>query len=123
MANGQSAPSGLAIRSAVYIALLFIVHIAVGPFKAHAANVAEGARLAQDLCSRCHVTTGEARLGWTNAPSFTAIANKPATTTASLQAFIQKPHMRMSNLARSRAEAADLTAYILTLRQKSPEPR
>jgi hypothetical protein len=65
------------------------------------------------------VVTPDGPAGWTNAPSFAAIANKPTATSASLQAIIQKPHMKMSSLAqRNPSEAADLAAYILTLKKK-----
>ena len=85
---------------------------------AKAADVSEGRTLAQTVCSKCHevVTKGA---GWTNAPSFAAIANKPTSTTASLEYIIQTPHPKMlSSAARSAREAADLAAYILSLRQK-----
>jgi cytochrome c len=95
-----------------------VVRVLAGPPGAHAENVTEGSRLAQNLCSRCHVVTPDGPAGWTNAPSFAAVANKPTTTSASLQAIIQKPHMKMLGLARNPSEAADLAAYILTLKQK-----
>jgi cytochrome c len=109
------APRGLALRIVFYAAVIWVL---AGPFVSHAANVAEGGRLAQTFCSQCHVVTRGGQAGWTDAPSFVAIANKPTTTSASLQAFIQKPHMNMLNLARNPSEAADLAAYILILRQK-----
>ena len=107
------------LRIALYGLIVAVVRVLAGPSGAHAENVAEGGRLAQSLCSRCHVVTPDGPAGWTNAPSFAAIANKPTATSASLQAIIQKPHMKMSSLAqRNPSEAADLAAYILTLKQK-----
>ena len=85
---------------------------------AHAASVAHGQKLAQSYCDECHVIVRNGPAGWTSAPSFAAIADKPTTTAASLRAFIEKPHMNMLNLARSPSEAADLAAFILSLRQK-----
>ena len=101
-----------------YLAVLAVTGILACPSGARAANVAEGNRLAERLCSQCHVTTRDGPAGWTDAPSFATIADKPTTTSASLQAFIQKPHMDMFNLARNPAEAADLAAFILSLKQK-----
>ena len=106
------------LRVALYGLVIAVVRVIAGLSGAHAENVTEGSRLAQNLCSRCHVVTPDGPAGWTNAPSFAAIANKPTTTFASLQAIIQKPHMKMVGLARSPSEAADLAAYILTLKQK-----
>ena len=85
---------------------------------AYAADVARGRRLAQILCSQCHFVTTN-RAGWFNAPSFVAIANAPATTSTSLETVIETPHPKMvARAARSPSEAADLTAYILSLKQK-----
>jgi mono/diheme cytochrome c family protein len=85
---------------------------------AHAADVAKGRSLAQNVCSQCHGITAH-QAGWTNAPSFAEIASKPTTTPASLEAVIARPHPKMSPSAqRTPSEAADLAAYILSLRRK-----
>ena len=81
------------------------------------------AEAAQRYCDECHVIERNGPAGWTSAPSFAAIADKPTTTAASLRAFIQKPHMDMLNLARSPPEAADLAAYILSLRKNTAARR
>jgi mono/diheme cytochrome c family protein len=108
----------VAPRIALYGFVAIVLPVVAGSV-AHAADVAEGHKLAQTVCSRCHVVTGKKGAGWTNAPSFAEIANRPTTTTASLEAIIQTPHPKMlSRAARSPADAADLAAYILTLRQK-----
>jgi hypothetical protein len=69
------------------------------------------------LCSQCHfVTTNQT--GWFDAPSFVAIANKPATTSTSLEVIIESPHPKMApRAARRPSDAADLSAYILSLKQ------
>jgi mono/diheme cytochrome c family protein len=85
---------------------------------AHAADVAKGHKLAESVCSKCHGVTTHKK-GWTNAPSFAEIANSPTTTSESLEATIETPHPKMSgSAARGPSEAADLTAYILSLRRK-----
>lgn len=104
-----------AARSAFSAAVL--IGLAVSPSPAHAASVAQGQKLAQQLCSQCHVVTHSGKSGWTNAPRFDAIAADPKNTAASLQAFIEKPHMKMLNLQRKPSEAADLAAYILSLQR------
>ena len=91
--------------------------LVAGPF-AHAADVARGRSLAQVLCSPCHFVTTD-RAGWFNAPSF--VANDPATTSTSLEVMIETPHPKMAaQAARSPSDAADLAAYILSLRQNKP---
>jgi mono/diheme cytochrome c family protein len=104
---------GIAFRGFVGALVPFVA----GPF-AHAADVARGHSLAQILCSQCHfITTNQA--GWFNAPSFVAIANDPATTSTSLEVMIETPHPKgTARAARSPSEAADLAAYILSLKQK-----
>jgi len=93
-----------------------LVPLVGGPF-AHAADVARGRSLAQIFCSQCHfITTNQA--GWFNAPSFVAIANDPSTTSTWLEVMIEAPHPKMTaQAARSPSDAADLAAYILSLKQ------
>ena len=102
----------------VRLIALFGLVIAVAPV-AHAADVAKGHKLAESVCSRCHGGVTTHKKGWTNAPSFAEIANSPTTTSESLEAIIEAPHSKMSgSAARSPSEAADLAAYILSLRRK-----
>jgi hypothetical protein len=63
------------------------------------------------------VTPSGAR-GWTDAPAFEAIANRPGTTVATLSAIIQKPHMKMLNTERPKGEADAIAAYIISLHQR-----
>ena len=106
-----------ALRIIPVCGLVVLAPFVAGPF-AYAADVARGRRLAQILCSQCHFITTNS-VGWFNAPSFVAIANDPATTSTSLETVIETPHPKlMGRAARSPSEAADLTAYILSLKQK-----
>jgi len=50
------------------------------------------------------------------APPFATIARKPDFDAARLTFFLLDPHPKMPDMALSRAEAADLAAYIATLR-------
>lgn len=81
-------------------------------------NAATGHHLATTLCARCHVIARTGAGGWTNAPSFPAIADRPGATAQWLQATIEQPHIHMMYGGRSPTEAADLAAYILSLRQQ-----
>ncbi len=54
--------------------------------------------------------------GWTDAPPFEEIANRPGTSIATLSAIIGKPHMNMLHTGRPPNEAHAIAAYIMTLR-------
>jgi mono/diheme cytochrome c family protein len=104
---------------ALAVAVMLPAAILAGPAVAQAprGDVAEGQRLAEQLCARCHVMPPNQGSGWTDAPSFAAIANKPTTTAQSLRDIIEQPHVHMSGTGLGPAQSADLAAYILSLRQ------
>jgi hypothetical protein len=58
--------------------------------------VAKGRGLAVRLYARCHAIAPNRPNGWTDAPSFASIANRPGMTRTWLVDFIPKPHMHMS---------------------------
>jgi len=47
-------------------------------------------------------------------PPFSAIAKTPGFDAAHLALFLLKPHPQLRSMTLSRAEAADLAAYIVT---------
>ena len=79
-------------------------------------EVAMGLDIAQRLCSECHVVISSNKGGWTDAPAFEVIANRPTATATALSRFIQQPHMHMLNSARPPREADAISAYIMSLR-------
>ena len=83
---------------------------------AMADDAAHGAQLAQLWCANCHVIPGPSS-GATlqGPPSFRAIA-QGGKTPDQLKAFLEQPHGSMPQLSLSRAEIADLLAYIASLR-------
>jgi mono/diheme cytochrome c family protein len=81
-------------------------------------TVAEGKQLAQQYCVTCHVITPTGNGGWTDAPRFDAIANRPDVSAAQISAFLGKPHMNMLNDQRPKAEADAIATYILSLRKR-----
>jgi len=81
-------------------------------------TAASGKALAEQYCVSCHVIVPSNQAGWTDAPPFAAIANRPGATAASLSAIIQKPHMNMLNDKRPKPEADALAAYIISLRKR-----
>jgi mono/diheme cytochrome c family protein len=109
-------------RKTYLIALLSAAALAWPAHRAsaqEAGNVAAGHRLARTWCVTCHVveptqTTGAS----TGAPSFAAVARMSSTTPRSLRAFLQTPHGRMPDLHLSNTETSNISAYILSLRQR-----
>jgi mono/diheme cytochrome c family protein len=81
-------------------------------------NAAAGLKLAEQYCVRCHQIAPTSRRGWTDAPAFEAIANRPGTSAEMLSATIQKPHMKMLNTQRPVDEANDIAVYIMSLRKR-----
>jgi mono/diheme cytochrome c family protein len=75
-----------------------------------------GERLARRWCSPCHVVASDQRGPTGEAPPFATIAAKPDFDAARLAFFLLEPHPKMPNMQLSRTEAADLAAYIATLK-------
>jgi mono/diheme cytochrome c family protein len=79
---------------------------------------AAGRRLAEDVCSACHVIApGHASTTDVEAPAFPDLANTPRVTALSLRAFLQTPHERMPDLHLDRDETDNVIAYILSLEE------
>jgi mono/diheme cytochrome c family protein len=72
-------------------------------------------RLARRWCSSCHVVAANQRQATGEAPPFATIASKPDFDAAKIALFLLDPHPKRPDMGLSRAEEADLTAYISTL--------
>ena len=84
---------------------------------AFAADPQNGERLARRWCEACHVvSSGQHRPATDQAPPFAAIARLPDFDAAKMALFLLNPHPKMPDMSLSRTEAADLAAYIATLR-------
>lgn len=80
-------------------------------------DTARGYAFAGHACASCHgIEPGEAGSPQPGAPSFQAVANTPGVTTISLNAWLQSSHPTMPNLIIERDDAANVIAYILSLR-------
>ena len=80
------------------------------------ADATAGERLARQWCATCHVIDG---IGPKSAvpqgpPPFRAVAHR--LDRAQLRSFLSHPHGAMPDLALTRAEIADLIAYIESLK-------
>lgn len=91
---------------------------APGLAAAETTAVKNGRKLAEQMCANCHAISPSTAAGWTDAPSFESIANRPDATELKLSLGIQKPHIHMLYDQRPENEANVLAAYIMSLRGK-----
>ena len=81
-----------------------------------AADANNGARLANQWCSSCHVVAANQQGTTGEAPPFATVARKSDFDAGKLAFFLLHPHPKMPDMGLSRIEAADLAAYIATLK-------
>jgi mono/diheme cytochrome c family protein len=84
---------------------------------AMAADADHGADLARRWCASCHVVSAEQARASADVPPFAAIAAKTDFTPERVAFFLLDPHPKMPNFPLSRSEAADIAAYIASLRK------
>jgi mono/diheme cytochrome c family protein len=83
---------------------------------AFAADASRGEQLARRWCASCHVVHSDQKSAVIEAPPFETIAHRPDFDTATVAMFLQDPHPKMPDMGLSRDAAADLAAYIATLK-------
>lgn len=76
-----------------------------------------GQTLVQRWCVACHLVGTDQKGASTDAPPFASIAKRPDFGAAKVAFFLLDPHPKMPNFPLSRNEAADLAAYIGSLRK------
>jgi mono/diheme cytochrome c family protein len=86
------------------------------PSVAGAADAQHGKELAQRWCAECHLAAPDQRRANADVASFDSLARRPDFNAAQLAFFLLDPHPKMPDLSLSRAEAADLAAYIGSLK-------
>lgn len=79
------------------------------------AEPANGRRIAQEQCAKCHDIGAGASILAREGPSFVDIARMPSTTELSLKVFLRSSHRNMPNLILTDDEADALVSYILEL--------
>ena len=115
MINQQAIHARINQRSALRIAAMGIVTALVaGPVLA--ADASNGKRVAVRWCATCHVVAPDQRNAYADAPPFKEIASRPNFSESGLVTFLLNPHAKMPNMSLTRIEAADIAAYIRTLR-------
>lgn len=95
----------------VAVAVWLIVG-AIGGGPVFAADPGNGGMLAKRWCAACHVVSNDQTQGGTQAPAFSTIAKTRGLDAAGIALFLLAPHPKMPDMSLSRAEAADLAAYI-----------
>jgi mono/diheme cytochrome c family protein len=88
----------------------------LGARAAPAADAAAGAELARRWCAACHLVAADQERVPTVAPPFATIAKKPAFDPKQLSQSLLAPHPQMPGRELSRDQAADIAAYIATLK-------
>jgi len=92
--------------------------IALLPQPGNAASADNGSRLAHRWCEACHVVTPtQSRPATDQAPPFATIARRPGYDSARIALFLLDPHPKMPDMSLTRSEAADLAAYIGSLKK------
>ena len=82
-----------------------------------AADRDHGAKLATRWCASCHVVDDDQKQASVDVPPFAAIAHMPNLSAEKLAFFLLDPHPKMPNFPLTRNEAADIAAYIASLRK------
>ena len=100
--------------------LLILMMAAAAPLasRAMAADADHGADLAKRWCATCHVVGSEQRQASADVPSFAAVAAKSDFSAEKVAYFLLDPHPKMPSFPLNRTEAADIAAYISSLRKK-----
>ena len=104
-------------KTAMAIGAALLWAVASAPALAAPADPAHGENLARHWCAACHIVSDDQAHGADNVPTFAAIAAKPGFEAGALARFLQDPHPKMPDMQISKAESADLAAYIATLKK------
>lgn len=96
---------------------LIIAATAFGTSQTLGADADHGGDLARRWCAACHLVDSAQKQAVADVPAFSAIAQKSDFTPEKLAFFLLDPHPKMPNFPLSRTEAADIAAYIGSLRK------
>jgi mono/diheme cytochrome c family protein len=100
---------------------LIVLSLAAGPsFAAPTTQKPDpkhGQTLAERVCVACHVITKSPSTATVDVPSFPTIANEPGQSMETIAGRIVIPHPPMISIPLTRAEIADLAAYIMTFKE------
>jgi mono/diheme cytochrome c family protein len=97
--------------------LLVVATIGLSGSAAMAADANHGAELAKRWCATCHLVESSQSQASADVPPFATIARRSDFTPEKVAFFLLDPHPKMPNFPLSRNEAADIAAYIASLRK------
>ncbi len=89
----------------------------LGGSPAKAADPDHGAVLAKRWCATCHLVEPDQKQASADVPPFATIAQRSDFTPEKVAFFLLDPHPKMPDFPLSRTEAADIAAYIGSLRK------
>jgi mono/diheme cytochrome c family protein len=101
--------------SRFWISRAVIFSLTFGITSALAADAENGMQIARRWCASCHVVASNQRTA-SEAPPFAAIAKSPDFDASKVAFFLLNPHPKMPDMSLTRNEAADLAAYIASLK-------
>lgn len=86
-------------------------------------GVETGRQLAQRLCATCHLNPGQGeKSGPEGIPGFHAVARRPNQTAAAIVDWLRSVPPMMPNHHLSQDEMVALSQFIMSLRDRPPEP-
>jgi mono/diheme cytochrome c family protein len=88
----------------------------IGTNAARAADPNNGHEIVKRWCSSCHLVERGQKGPTSEATPFATIAKRRGFDAAKLAFFLLDPHPKMPNMQLTRSEAADIAAYVSTLR-------
>lgn len=97
-------------------ALLSVTFLTAFASAASAADAYNGGRLAERWCATCHVVSPVQKQATTQAPTFSEVAKRPHIDAPMVAFYLMNPHPKMPDMNLTRNEAADLAAYIVSLK-------
>lgn len=104
-----------AVLTAISAATVAVLTLAGSP--AGAVDADHGADLARRWCASCHLVEGTQKQASADVPAFAEIAQKADFTPEKVAFFLLDPHPKMPSFPLNRLEAADIAAYIGSLRK------
>ncbi|MGZ5916210.1 MAG: c-type cytochrome [Methyloceanibacter sp.] len=108
-----------ALASALTVTLLLMGGHVVGAPLPGQPDPQSGKALAEKLCTNCHLIGGaQQEHAVVDVPSFHEIANRQDQSTGAIVSHIVLPKHPMPQIPLTKSELADLSAYIMSLRDR-----
>jgi len=97
------------------IVSLAALALALQASSALAADPSHGEAVVKRWCAECHMVA-EGQKTSTEAPPFSGIAKRPDFDATRIAFFLLDPHPKMPDMHLSRADVADIAAYLASLK-------